>query len=98
MNLNPLEVLAYETLADKGPMRADELAKEIGRDRSTAYRCLRHLISCGICHKRTTTIERGGYFHIYVAEPPEEVKKKLEECTEQWYRKMKDAIDYFSKR
>jgi predicted transcriptional regulator len=97
MSLNPLEVLAYETLVEKGPLKADELAKEIRRDRSTAYRCLRHLISCRICYKETRSIEKGGYFHIYIAESPDKVKTKLEECTEQWYRKMKDAIKSFSK-
>jgi predicted transcriptional regulator len=98
MSLNPLEVLVYETLVTKGPLRAEELAEEIGRDRSTAYRCLRHLISCRICYKETRTIDKGGYYHVYIAETPDNVKTKLEDCTEQWYRKMKDAIDNFSKR
>ena len=76
-------------------MRVAELGEKIGKDRSTAYRCLKGLISCGICTKQRMTMERGGYFHVYFAVPPEEVKARLKECTEQWYRKTHNAIEGF---
>ena len=95
LNLNPLEVASYKHLVKRGPMRADELAEIIGKDRSTAYRCLMDLVTCGICTKSTKTIEKGGCYHLYSAVPPARAKVKLRQCSEQWYRKMSDAIEDF---
>lgn len=95
MSLNHLEVQAYKTLVREGPMRADELGQLIGRDRSTAYRCLRRLVSCGMATKDTHTIERGGYYHDYSAVDPAEVKAKLKECTNNWYDRMSRAVEGF---
>ena len=95
LKLNSLEVTSYKLLVDRGPMRSDELAGFIGKDRSTAYRCLKHLISCGICTKDAMTIESGGRFHVYTAVPPETVKVKLKECTEQWYHRTCAAVEGF---
>ena len=95
LSLNPLEVTTYKTLVKKGPMKADELGEILGKDRSTAYRCLKHLISCGICIKETHYMERGGHYHVYTAVPPTNVKSKLKECTENWYQNMCEAIEGF---
>jgi predicted transcriptional regulator len=95
LNLNRQEIMTYKTLVKNGPMRAEELAKGIGRHRSTASRCLMRLETCGICRKRTMTIEKGGFYYVYEAVPPEEVKRILRACTEQWYEIKKKAIDTF---
>jgi predicted transcriptional regulator len=76
-------------------MRTDDLAKFIVRDRSTAYRCLKHLVACDICEKTVVHLENGGYYHLYSAISPELVKKKMKECTENWYRTTCDAIEGF---
>ncbi len=94
-NLNPLEVKIYQLLVAEGPLRADEVGKKVNRDRSTAYRCLRHLMTCNMCYKEQKYLEQGGYYHLYTAEPPEEVQKKLETCIEDWHGKMKTAVDAF---
>ena len=93
--LNPLEIKIYRILAKEGPMRVDEIANKINRDRSTAYRCLRRLLTCNICYKEQKYLDKGGYYHLYTAEAPEDVKKKLEQCIANWQDQMTKATEDF---
>ncbi len=94
-NLSPLEVKVYQLLVKEGPMRADDVGKKINRDRSTAYRCLRHLMGCNICYKEKKFLDKGGYYYTYTADPPKEVKVKLEQSITDWNNKMKKAVEAF---
>jgi len=93
--LNPLESAAYGVLLTEGPLTAKELGERMEKDRSTSYRALKTLINTGLCYKETRNIEKGGYYHVYKAIPPMEVKKKVKEMIETWYEKMKQAIENF---
>ena len=94
-NLNPLDIEVYSVLVKDGTMRANEVGNKINRDRSTAYRCLQHLMTCNICYKEQKYLDKGGYYYLYSAEPPEEVKNKLEVCMENWHERMKMAVEEF---
>ena len=94
-SLNPLEVEVYSILVQEGSLKADEVAKRINRDRSTAYRCLRHLISCNLCFKKRQFPEMGGHYYIYFAQAPKEVKECLDECVDSWHRRINDTIEEF---
>lgn len=94
-SLNPLEVEIYSILVKEGPITANEVAERINRDRSTAYRCLRHLMSCNLCFKKRQFLEMGGHYYIYSAQPPEEVKVHLEECVDSWHRRINETIEEF---
>lgn len=95
LNLNHLEVVAYRILVSEGAMRTDDLAKHIEKDRSTAYRCLKNLVASDVCVKEIVNLDKGGYYHLYSAIPPEQVKIRMKECTEQWYQATCDAIEGF---
>ena len=64
-NLNKLDISVLNKLKELGPVRADEIALHLQRERSTVYRSLQKLKKCGICIKKTKTIEKGGYYHVY---------------------------------
>ena len=68
------------------------------KDKTTVYRALQKLVSCGLCFKGTKTIKRGGYYHIYGAVEPKLVRRKLKECIEQMNISMKNALKEFDKR
>ena len=97
-NLNEFEINVYLKLVKKGPQKTDDLAESIGKDKTTAYRALQKLISCGLCFRETKTIERGGYFHVYSAVSPAIVKMKIQNCMEQWNVSMKKALDEFDEK
>ncbi len=94
-NLNPFEVEIYKAVARSGPIRADDLAEKVGKDRSTVYRALQKLMSCGMCFRETKNLEKGGYFHVYGAIPCDILKKRLEQCVQDWHSKMLKVLDEF---
>jgi len=93
--LTDFELAIYKRLVKQGPLKADDLAPVLKRDRSTIYRALQKLVASGLAFRETKTIERGGYFHIYTAVAPEQLKQKLHKCADDWFENMSGAIDDF---
>ena len=91
-DLNSLDVEVYKILQKMGKERADEIAKEMKKDRSTVYRSLQKLNCCGVCEKETKYLEKGGYYHIYSCNDISETKKNLNKCIDNWYKQMKETI------
>ncbi len=94
-NLNEFEIEVYKSVLKAGLVRADELADKMSRDRSTVYRALQKLITCGMCFRETKNLEKGGYYHVYGAIDRETLKKRLEVCVEDWPSRMKRALAKF---
>jgi predicted transcriptional regulator len=94
-SLNEFEVEVFNRLSDSGAKRADDLAELIGKDRSTVYRALQKLMTCGMCFRETKSIERGGYYHVYRAISRAELKHKLELCVDDWYERMRQIMAKF---
>lgn len=95
-SLGEFEVDVYYNLLEEGPLRADELALKIGKDRSTVYRALQKLMTCGMVYRETKSIERGGYYHVYRAISREMLKERLEHCVKDWYARMQDVLNKFT--
>ena len=93
--LSDFELLIYKKLVKQGPLKADDLAPSVKKDRSTVYRALQKLVSSGLAFRETKTIERGGYFHVYTAVQPNQLKKRLHRCADDWFDNMKLAIEDF---
>jgi predicted transcriptional regulator len=94
-SLNEFEVMVYNKLVESGPTRADDLADIMNRDRSTVYRALQKMMSCGMCFRETKSIDRGGYFHVYRAISKDELKVKLQQCVDDWYGRMQQVLARF---
>jgi predicted transcriptional regulator len=97
-SLGEFEVQVYMALSKQGPVRADELAKAMGKDRSTVYRALQKLMTCGMAYRETKSIERGGYFHVYRAIGKEMLRRRLEQCVNDWYERMKESLEHFTEK
>ncbi|WP_135604053.1 helix-turn-helix domain-containing protein [Methanococcoides sp. NM1] len=97
LGLKALDMGAYKCLLANGPMTAESLGEHLNRERSTAYRSLQNLISCGLVYRETKTIDIGGYFYEYVAVDPKRVKEMLKENVEQWYGKVSGLIENIDK-
>jgi predicted transcriptional regulator len=96
-DLNPLEIDIFRLLNREGAMSANGIALRTGKDRSTAYRALRHLQACRVVYKRTDNLEQGGYRHIYHAASPENVQKEMDSCLKEWYEMIQTAVKRFPK-
>jgi predicted transcriptional regulator len=93
--LSDFELLIYRRLVKEGPLKADDLAPSMKKDRSTVYRALQKLVAAGLAFRETKTIERGGYFHVYTAVHPSQLKVKLHKCADDWFENMRSAIEDF---
>ena len=49
----------FERLLETGPVNANELADLMGKDRSTVYRALQKMMTCGMCFRETRSIRAG---------------------------------------
>ncbi|MDQ6964268.1 MAG: hypothetical protein Q9M13_05035, partial [Mariprofundales bacterium] len=56
-------------------------------------RALQNLINLGLVYREIKTIESGGYYYEYSALPPAEVKAKVKNNVEAWYKKVSDMIE-----
>jgi len=92
-NLNKLDLRTYKKLCETEQIRASELAKKLKKERSTVYRSLQRLLCSGLCNKNTKTLEKGGYYHTYTAIDKKEVKKNLEKCIDNWYKRMEKTLE-----
>jgi len=93
--LTDFELAIYKRLVKQGPLKADDLAPALKKDRSTVYRALQKLVASGLAFRDTKTIDRGGYYHVYAAVSPETLKVKLHKCADDWFENMNSAIDDF---
>ena len=92
-DLNTLDVEIFKKLRDLGESRADEIAISVGKERSTAYRSLQKLTSCGLCLKNAKNLDGGGYFHTYCCVDTKIAKNKLKSCLNNWYKSMRSLIE-----
>jgi predicted transcriptional regulator len=97
-NLNDNDLKLYRYLLKKGPKKMNTLSKAIKKDKTTAYRSLQKLISCGLCYRETKTIPRGGHFHVYSAVSPDLVKLKIQSFMDQWNLTMKKILVEFDEK
>jgi predicted transcriptional regulator len=91
-DLNELDISVYNILKKVGSSRATSLADKLKKERSTVYRSLQKLTCAGLCNKKTMTISKGGYYHIYECVNTKKTKEKIEKCIDIWYNKMKKTI------
>jgi predicted transcriptional regulator len=94
-NLAELDMEILRRLMTQGPARAEDLADELGRDRSTVYRSLQKLVTCQSVAKETRSLERGGHFHLYTAVPKDVLRMRLEDCIEEWHGRLLEMLGRF---
>ncbi len=91
-DLNKLDIEIYQILKKIKKTRPQTLSKKLSRERSTIYRSLQKLTKAGLCIKKINKIKTGGYYYTYEINNSEKIKKNLEHCIENWYKKMKDTL------
>lgn len=94
-DLNNLDNEVYKLLKQTGESTTIEIAKKLNRERSTVYRSLQKLISCGICEKQQKKIKTGGYYYLYSIVEINTAMRKVESCIDNWYDILKKKIFEF---
>jgi len=77
------------------PLTVDEIAEQVDRERSTAYRSVQRLLQAGFIQKEQVNYEQGGYYHVYKPRDGEEIAREMQRTLNDWYAKMGQLIDEF---
>ena len=84
-----------ELVRTETPLTIDEIADEVDRERSTAYRAVQRLLQAGFIQKEQVNYDQGGYYHVYRPTDPEKVADDMQRMLNDWYAKMGQLIQEF---
>ncbi|WP_144797272.1 helix-turn-helix domain-containing protein [Halorubrum depositum] len=84
-----------ELVRTEAPLTIDEIADEVDRERSTAYRAVQRLLQAGFIQKEQVNYDQGGYYHVYRPTDPEKVADDMQRMLNDWYAKMGQLIQEF---
>lgn len=94
--LTQLDRACFETLATAdSPQTIDEIADQVDRERSTAYRSVHRLLEADVVAKDQVNYEHGGYYHVYRPENPDAVADEMADLVDEWSQTMADLIGQF---
>lgn len=97
--LNDLDRDVFELLvAADGPMTVDEVAAEIDRERTSAYRSVQRLVEAGVVVQRKRSFDSGSYCHVFAPADPDEVADEMRRLLNDWYATMGQLIAEFRER
>ena len=77
------------------PLTVDEIATEVDRERSTAYRSVQRLVNSGFVQKSQVNYDHGGYYHVFSPTDTEEIADDMQRMLNDWYAKMGQLIGEF---
>jgi len=80
------------------PLTIDEIADEIDRERSTAYRAVQRLLKSGFIQKEQVNYDQGGYYHVYKPTDPDRVADEMQRTLNDWYAQMGQLISEFREK
>lgn len=91
-DINHSDVEVYQTVKKDGTCDVEHVAQKLNKERSTIYRSLQRLSKSGLCIKKTKTLSKGGYYHIYSCNKLTHVKNQMRSCVDEWYTHMKEKL------
>ncbi len=80
------------------PLTVDEIAAEVDRERSTAYRSIQRLLQSGFVQKEQVNYDQGGYYHVFRPTDPDEIADEMQRLLNDWYAKMGQLIGEFREK
>jgi len=87
LSIRPLEVQTYLEIL-MGANTVQKIAKQVQRTNSTVQRLLNQLMSYGLITRHSISRGDTGYYYIYKALPPENVRDVLIEKLDTMYNRM----------
>lgn len=98
-DLKELDKEIFQLLNEREePLTVDEIADQVERERSTAYRSVQRLLQAGFIQKEQVNYEQGGYYHVYKPRDAEEIAQELQRTLNDWYAKMGQLIGEFEQK
>ncbi len=94
--LKEIDRESFRVLAESGePLTVDDVADEIDRERSTAYRSIQRLLKAGLIQKEQINYDQGSYYHVYHPTDPDVIADDMQRTLNDWYAEMGQLIQQF---
>jgi predicted transcriptional regulator len=93
--LKPTELQVFYELARRGTASVDDVAAEVGRDRTTVHRSLSKLVSADLAYRQATGLKDGGYRYVYSAVETSKVREQAEAKVREITASLQTLIDNF---
>ena len=94
-NLKPIDMEVLIEVAKNQEAMLTQIAELVHRDRSSTHRCLSKLVSAGLVHKQSKTLEGGGYYHVYSIAEPEQIKEYARQRVKEITDSLEGLIENF---
>ncbi len=89
LGLNCGEAEVYYSLLNKGFADVDEIAKTVGKDKTTVYRALQSLSEKGLVRREYRILKSGGYKYFYKPIPINDLEGLVLKKVEEFLRELK---------
>ncbi|MFD1513386.1 helix-turn-helix domain-containing protein [Halomarina rubra] len=94
--LKDLDRTVFSVLVETAePLTVDEVAEQVDRERTTAYRSIQRLLDAGFVRKEQVNYENGGYYHVFEPVAADEAADDMQRLLNDWYAKMGQLIQEF---
>ncbi|WP_135302005.1 helix-turn-helix domain-containing protein [Haloarcula amylovorans] len=98
-DLKEIDKEIFQLLHDHAePLTVDEIAEQVDRERSTAYRGVQRLMQAGFIQKEQVNYDQGGYYHVYRPRDGEEIAQEMQRTLNDWYAQMGQLIGEFGEK
>lgn len=89
---NP-EFRVLKTLLSRGELSVEEIAKAMGKDRTTVQRAIPGLVKKGLVKRRQYNLETGGYQYHYLPQDRDAIKARIQEQYDNFTRIVREEIE-----
>jgi predicted transcriptional regulator len=79
-------------------LTVDEIAEQVNRERSTAYRAVQRLVQSGLLQKEQVNYDQGGYYHVFYPTDPDEIADEMQVMLNDWHAKLNRLIGDFREK
>ena len=94
-NLKPIDMEVFLEVAKNENSTLTQISEQVHRDRSSAHRCLAKLVTAGLVHKQSKTLEGGGYYHVYSMAEPDQIKEYARQMVKEITDSLETLIENF---
>jgi predicted transcriptional regulator len=97
--LNERDQLVFQMIQQsERPLTVNDVADQLGCERSTAYRSISRLLDAEIVTQEQVNYEQGGYYYVYRPRPSEELAHDMQRLLNDWYATIRQLIQEFEDR
>lgn len=94
--MGELEKQVFATIVESEEAQTvDEIADQVDRERSTAYRAVKRLRDVGFIRREQINYENGGYYHVYEPVDADVIADDMQRLLNDWYAQMGQLIQEF---